>query len=80
MATSDPGERRDWTGRDLLGGLLLVPGVALAGVGGYFHVTLAAQVRAGRCDGCEPWHPLVVVAPLLVGVACLLLAGYLLSR
>lgn len=80
MATPDPGERRDRTGRELLGGLLLVPGVVLAGVGGYFHVTLAARVRAGRCDGCEPWHPLVVVAPLLVGVACLLLAGYLLSR
>lgn len=74
------GPGREWTPSDLLGAVLLVPGVVLAGVGGYFHVTIAAQMNAGRCDGCEPWHPLVVVAPLVVGAVLVLLAGYLLAR
>ena len=70
----------DWNGRTLLGGLGLLLGLGLVGAGGYFHLTLAARVAAGRCDGCAPWHPLFVVAPLVVGTALVLLVGYLSLR
>jgi hypothetical protein len=80
MTISERLKVRKWTRSDLLGGVLLVTGIGLAGVGGYFHFTIAAQVRAGQCDGCEPWHPLIVLAPLVVGSVFLLLAGDLLAR
>lgn len=70
----------NWTRSDLLGGMHLVLGVVLAGVGSYFHVTIATQVNAGQCNGCEPWHPLFVLSPLTIGVTLFLLAGYLLAR
>ncbi|MFC7251240.1 hypothetical protein ACFQJ5_15550 [Halomicroarcula sp. GCM10025324] len=68
------------TKRDLLGGLLLPPGLALAGYGSYLHFSIAARVSAGQCDGCAPWHPLFVVAPIVVGAALLTASGYLLSQ
>lgn len=71
---------RTWTKRDLLGGLLLVPGLALAGYGSYLHFSIAARVSAGQCDGCAPWHPLFVVAPIVVGAALILLGAYLVYR
>ena len=71
---------RAWTKRGGAGGLLLVAGLALAGYGSYLHRTLAARVSAGQCDGCQPWHPLFVVTPIVVGAAFLLAGGYLLSR
>ena len=80
MTTSGTPFERVPDGRALLGGLLLVAGVGLAGVGSYLHVTVAAQVRAEGCDGCDPWHPLFVLAPLVVGAVSVLLAGSLLSR
>lgn len=70
----------NWTRSDLLGGMLLVLGVVLAVVGSYFHVSIATQVNAGQCNGCEPWHPLFVLSPLTIGVTLFLLAGYLLAR
>ena len=80
MERTSASSDRAWTKRDLLGGLLLVPGLALAGYGSYLHFTVAARVSAGQCDGCAPWHPLFVVAPIVVGAALLLLAGYLVYR
>lgn len=68
------------TGKNLLAGLLLVAGLGLAGYGGYVHFTVAAQVRAGQCDGCSPWHPLFVLGPLVIGVTFVVVASFLLSR
>jgi hypothetical protein len=59
---------------------VLVAGLGLAGTGSYLHLTIAARVRAGNCDGCAPWHPLFVVAPLLVGIVLVLIGGYVLYR
>ncbi|WP_276260675.1 hypothetical protein [Haloglomus litoreum] len=56
----------------LLSWLLGLLGAAVAGYGAYTHLTVAAQVN---CDGCEPWHPLLVVAPLVVGSLLVVAAG-----
>lgn len=80
MTVTDSLVDRPWTLRDRLAALLLGVGLGLAGVGSYFHLDIAAQVRAGRCDGCEPWHPLIVLTPLVLGVSCVLLGSYLLAR
>jgi hypothetical protein len=48
-------------------------GVALASYGGYTQYTISQRLARGVCDGCAPWHPLFVLAPLVLGV--LLLAG-----
>lgn len=79
MTGSETLLERNWNGRELLAGLFLVAGIGLAGGGSYLHFTIAAKVSAGRCDGCEPWHPLLVLAPLLIGSAFLLIGGYLSS-
>lgn len=55
-------------------------GVALASYGGYTQYTIASQVAAGACDGCSPWHPLFVVAPLVVGVVLLAAGSYTLAK
>lgn len=80
MDTTNALVEREWTASDLGAGLLVVAGLALSGYGSYVHFTVAARVAAGRCDGCAPWHPLLVVTPLVVGVASVILGGYLLSR
>lgn len=48
-------------------------GVILASYGGYTQYTLSRAAAAGACDGCASWHPLFVVAPLVVGIV--LVAG-----
>jgi hypothetical protein len=48
-------------------------GFALTSYGGYTQYAISRRLAAGACDGCAPWHPLFVVAPLLLGVA--LIAG-----
>ena len=53
---------------------LIVVGLGLVGWGTYLNLRLGAQLSAGRCDGCAPWHPLFVVAPILLG-AVLVLSG-----
>ena len=40
------------------------------------HVEIANRLAAGHCDGCEPWHPLVVSA--LAGSAALVAVSALL--
>lgn len=44
--------------------LLGVVGFGLVGIGVYFNRSLAGRPR---CDGCEPWHPLFVLAPIVLG-------------
>ena len=55
-------------------------GIALASYGGYTQYTITTRVAAGVCDGCTPWHPLFVVAPLLVGVTLLSAGSYAFAR
>ncbi|MBX0322242.1 hypothetical protein EGH21_04250 [Halomicroarcula sp. F13] len=80
MSNANTPVERDWTLRDVGAGLSVLLGLALSGYGGYTHLTVAARVSAGQCDGCAPWHPLFVVAPIVVGVGLVLLGGYVLSR
>lgn len=58
----------------------LLTGLALAGFGLSVHVEAAGYLAAGACDGCSPWHPLFVVAPLVVGTAAALGSGSALLR
>lgn len=55
-------------------------GIALASYGGYTQYTIASKVAAGACDGCAPWHPLFVVAPLVVGVLLLSAGSYAFAK
>lgn len=61
-------------------GVFLAVGFVLTGYGSYMNPTIAAQLRAGECDACAPWHPLFVLPPLVIGVAIFLVAGYLRFR
>lgn len=51
-------------------------GVVLVGIGVYMNRSIAGRAR---CDGCEPWHPLFVLAPMLLGTV-LVAAGWLAAR
>lgn len=73
MSTTNGPDARTWTTRTRLGGLLVGVGVALVGYGNYVHLTVGDRTL-GHCDGCDPWHPPFVVAPLVAG-ATLALAG-----
>jgi len=55
-------------------------GIPLASYGGYTQYELSRQVATGACDGCATWHPLFVVAPLLVGVALIAAGSYAFAR
>lgn len=68
----------DWI--RIAGGGLLVIGLVLASYGSYLHFSIAGRVQAGNCDGCAPWHPLFVVAPLVLGSALVLGGGYVIYR
>lgn len=59
--------------RGALAGVLGAAGLALAGYGAYTHQSALGP----RCDGCEPWHPLLVVAPLVFGLVLVSTGGYL---
>lgn len=60
-----------------LAGISSAVGLGLVSYGAYTHLSLAGRAR---CDGCDPWHPLFVVAPLVVGSILVLSGGYLLGR
>lgn len=62
--------------RRQVGALLMVVGLALAGFAARNYFSVAGKVR---CDGCEPFHPLFVLAPAVVGAA-LAVGGGLLVR
>jgi hypothetical protein len=68
----------DWV--PIAAGGLLAIGLALASYGAYLHLSIAGRVRAGDCDGCAPWHPLFVVAPLVLGSALVLGGGYIIYQ
>lgn len=80
MLTSETLLDGDPEGSDLLAAALFVLGLGLSGYGGYIHFTVAAQLKSGRCDGCSPWHPLFVLAPLVIGISFVLVSGHLLYR
>ncbi|WP_152043144.1 hypothetical protein [Salinigranum salinum] len=80
MPTTETPAGGERSASDLLAGVVLLAGIGLVGAGSYVHLTVAAEASAGRCDGCEPWHPLIVVTPLVVGSGFVLLGGYLLTR
>lgn len=61
----------------LLPALLSLVGLALLGVGTYAHLSVASRAH---CDGCEPWHPLFVLAPLVVGVVIVGIAVAIFAR
>lgn len=63
-----------------LAGLLVAVGLGLVGWGTFLHLQLSGRLGAGACDGCSPWHPLFVVAPLVVGAGLALAGGSLLAR
>lgn len=55
-------------------------GLALASYGGYTQYTISAALARGACDGCSPWHPLFVVAPLVVGVGLVAAGSYAFAK
>lgn len=57
--------------------LVALVGLALLGSATYAHFSIAG---ATRCDGCTPWHPLFVLAPLVGGAAFVASAGLLYAR
>lgn len=57
-------------------GLPLVAGLGLGAWAIYTHLKIADRLAAGRCDGCEPWHPLIIGA--LAGSGVLLAVSALL--
>lgn len=61
----------------LLPALLSIVGLTLLGFGTYAHLSVASRTH---CDGCEPWHPLFVLAPLVVGAGVLAVGGVLFAR
>jgi hypothetical protein len=59
--------------------VLLPLGVLLMGVG--FALTgVSVHVEATTCDGCTPYHPLFVVAPVGIGATLTTAGGWLLGR
>lgn len=72
--------RSGWDRLHVLASVLLVVGLGLAGYATYLHFKITGQLQAGHCDGCAPWHPLFILAPLLIGSAFVLGAGYILYR
>lgn len=57
--------------------LLSFVGLTLLGFGTYAHLSVAGR---SHCDGCEPWHPLFVLAPLVVGAVTVGVAVAIFTR
>jgi len=58
----------------------VVIGLGLASYGGYTQYTTSRAIAAGACDGCAPWHPLFVAAPLVVGVVLVAAGSYAFAK
>ncbi|NHN41130.1 hypothetical protein G9C85_05700 [Halorubellus sp. JP-L1] len=58
----------------------VLAGLGLASYGGYTQYTISRAVADGACDGCAPWHPLFVVAPLVVGVVLVAIGSYAFAK
>ncbi|PSP54887.1 hypothetical protein BRC82_07745 [Halobacteriales archaeon QS_1_67_19] len=59
-----------------------VPLLAGLGLGGWplaTHLRLTDRLASGHCDGCEPWHPLLVGA-FVAGAALVALSVALARR
>lgn len=76
-STPDTNDDGPLTPSRLLPWLLGLLGAVLAGYGAYTHFSIAARTN---CDGCAPWHPLFVVAPLVLGALLLVGAAVLRYR
>ena len=61
----------------VLSATVAAAGVVLLGYGASAHRSVTG---VARCDGCEPWHPLFVVAPLVVGGVLVVVGSALLAR
>lgn len=59
--------------------MAFVVGLGLGGWAVYAYLKVAERLGAGRCDGCEPWHPLIVAA-FAAGSAFVLLSVGLFYR
>lgn len=57
--------------------LVAAVGVVLLGYGLSVH---RSATGVARCDGCAPWHPLFVVAPLVVGGVLVVVGSALFAR
>ena len=82
MTASDALERRVGPRGPVLSGVLALVGLGLLVYGGYMHVTMGDRTL-GACvetGVCNPWDPQWVLAPLVVGVAFVGLAGLLAYR
>jgi hypothetical protein len=55
-------------------------GTAIASYGGYTQYAISRRLAAGVCDGCSPWHPLFVLAPLVLGIALIAGGSYALAK
>ncbi|WP_049902747.1 hypothetical protein [Halococcus agarilyticus] len=65
----------------VLVGMTGIVGAMSIGYGLYAHISVTAMMGARHCDGCTPWHPLFVVAPLVGGAVLVLgTVAFLVSR
>lgn len=63
--------------RSLLWGPVAFVGLGLLGFGTYAHFSVVGRTR---CDGCQPWHPLFVLAPLVAGALLVAVVGAFVAR
>jgi hypothetical protein len=80
VSETDTASLREVDPTAVAGAVLVAAGLALTGSGAYLHFSIAGRASAGRCDGCDPWHPLFVLAPLAVGAGFVLVGSWLYSR
>lgn len=63
--------------RQLITGSVLLLGLGLASYGLYMHFSTVGLLQTQHCDGCTPWHP-IIVAPMIAGSILVVAAiGYL---
>lgn len=55
-------------------------GLALSSYGAYTQYTISRALARGACDGCSPWHPLFVVAPLVLGIGLVAAGSYAFAK
>ena len=79
VAVPRPSPCGGWTPGDALAVLTVVVGIGLVALGTYAHFGAVVARVIGDCDGCAPWHPLFVIAPLVVGTAAAVAASYYLA-
>ena len=63
----------------ILAGLLSITGFGITVWAVTTHLKMAAALQQGRCDGCVPWHPVIII-PLILGLLMVLSAGIIIHR